>query len=216
MSRRVLVLGLGVTLLGCATHNQINVSNTKDIRIDSVAIVVLEDGAFEVQYARVRDTATGAALLGLVGAAIEAGVSSESDSQRQAEIEKVLGETSPAEALLEAIRTTFESDSDIALSTFDRKIASAESYDATGIFTVEEYGFTLIDRDSEELHPYITFHAKVTGRNGDVIWDDREKLLGRVSATYDELRAPEGPARKLVMEILGEVGARIAYDIIYQ
>ena len=91
-----------------------------------------------------------------------------------------------------------------------------KAYDAYGSFEILNYGFTLIDRDSEYLSAYILIHVYALSRAGEVLWDDREKIVSRRRATIVDLQQNPGLVSELLDYVTNEAGHKIAYRIIYK
>jgi hypothetical protein len=216
---RISVLLLGLILLqACATHNEVRVSHTKDISINSLAVVVPEtQGDFELLYDRARSTATGAAMFGLIGAAVSEGYNSSNDSKKESYIAKDVQSQDYNQILRNSLTETFREDSSIQVKHFNsRSEVVGEGIDAVAYVGVEEYGFSFSNQNSENLSPYVVLTIKVESSSGQVIWDNREKFVGESVGYFYELKRDGAIASRSLKELFDEVGSRVSYNIIYQ
>ncbi len=217
MYRLTLVIAL-LFLQACATHNEVRVAHTKDIPINNLAIVVPEKpGDFELLYDRARSTATGAAMFGLIGAAVSEGYNSSNDSKKESYIAKAVQSQDYNQILRTSLTETFRQDSSIQITHFNsRPEVMGEGIDAVAYVDVEEYGFSFSNQNSENLSPYVVLTIKVESSGGQVIWDNREKFVGESVGYFYELKRDSEIASRSLKELFDEVGSRVSYNIIYQ
>ena len=210
------ILLVTFALTGCATHRQVRVSITEDIDIKSLAVIVPDSGTFEVQYARLRQDGTSTMLFGLVGYAIEAGHRDSVDAAKEQQIQEYVAQLDCAGDLARAIQRTFREESEINVTLYGGEDEITGEHDARVTFTVQQCGFTLKNRDSEEFVPFITLNARAISADGYVIWDDKETFTGNKKVSFETMLKGEGVAATLLDDLLNDAGARLAYQIIYQ
>ena len=214
---RILIIAAAILLFsGCATHNQVRVSATKDIEIKSLAVIVPDSGTFEVQHARLRQDATSTVLFGLIGYAIESGYRDSLDAEKEQQVRQYVAQLDCAGDLARSIQNTFREESDIASTLYRSERELSGEHDARVTFRVEHCGFTLTQRDSKLFVPFVTLNAKAMSADGQIIWDDRETFTGKKEIRFDVMLTEEGGAAKLLDDLLEEAGARLAYQIIFQ
>lgn len=213
---RLALVCLLVLIGGCATHAQVRVNATEDIVIERLALIVPDMGSFEVQHDRLKQTGTSTALFGIIGYAVEAGYRDSLDTQKEQEILEFVEQLDCPGNLLAAMLAAFWRNSDITVDVLDSRSEIEASYDAIGVFEMEHCGFTLSHQDTDLLVPYITLEAKVESSGGQVIWDDRETVVGVKGQLFLDLLNEENLASEMLDGLLKDAGTRLAYNIIYQ
>ncbi|MDJ0851306.1 MAG: hypothetical protein QNK04_23275 [Myxococcota bacterium] len=93
--------------------------------------------------------------------------------------------------------------------------AEAARYDAVVSFDLQNCGFRLVNRKSEQLSAFFEFEARARLEGDQEIWDDREVMLGQHRFSLDELTASPGPALEDLAEASRQAGASMAFLMIY-
>lgn len=204
-------------ITGCGpVHNQIRLPSTSDIEISSINLVVPAEGEFTVFYERATATAAPAAMFGLVGAAVAAAANNSADRKVTDSLITHLSETSCAPEFKSSFLATVAESSEIQVYSEDMVNPQNSAVDATIHFDIESCGFRVVESGRMLIAPFIEMYAKLTlTSSGEVIWDDRETVIGAQRTSIEKLQSNGELVRQAFQSVLREAGQKMAYKIIY-
>lgn len=184
-----------------------------------VAVLVVEDGAFTVVKERAKATATGAALFGIVGAAVSAAANQSMDSGEADKARPGLAGFTPATVLRESFVETLKSSGRVAVDVADSEagLQALKGHDAIVRLTIKEWGVRLPTRAiSDQLAPFVEVQARMSRVPGqDVLWDEHEVALGRGRHDLARYQSDGTLLRSELTETVHEAGYRLANHLIY-
>lgn len=204
-------------LSSCAVHNQIRMNETGHAQLSNILVAIPDTGEFEVLYDRARTTSTSAVFFGLIGAAVTGAIEESNDSAVEEKIVGRLEDPDFPRKLEKAMKKTFSEERSPITVVYAKSIPSdSDAYDAVGSFKILQYGFSLTNQDSEDLSAYILMHVYARSNTGEVLWDDREKIISHRRASISDLQNDPTLASELLDYVANEAGEKIAYNIIYK
>lgn len=204
----------------------------------TLALVIASEGEFEVLFHRAQSTVTGAAIGGLIGAAIEEGVRNSQDSDKKSQLLPHISDASCINhfrsALLEKLANKKIDVDEFPSSTIKAKdkddglesdpIGNIESnnYDSFNLevnqqllsINITNCGFKLVDLTSEKVAAFIDFKSSLTNK-ADSENKENNLFLGKKSYTFETLVQANSNAEEELTSVLKKAGRRVANKIIY-
>lgn len=177
-------------LLSCVstTGTKTTLTSAELSRIRKAGVLVESENPVSVRVARDKMTNTGAVLLGVLGAGMEAGYNSMKDSGSEKEIGDALHGFDPVKDSAAAFREKFTAGKVFPVveivQTDSPKTLTAQGFDALFKETIEEWGLRLCSGE-ENVRIGFDIHAQVIMlRNNTTVWERDELYM-------------EGPCRPL-------------------
>ena len=183
-------ISVALTLLSCSstTGTKTTLTSAELLKIRKAGILVESEHPISARVARERMTNTGAALFGLVGAAIEAGIKSSKDSTHEENIGRLLGDFDLSKETARALHNKFTSAKLFStveiVQTKDADALKARGFDAMFKETIEEWGLRLCSGE-DNVRVGFDVHAQLVSLQRDVTLWERDELF------------MEGPCRPL-------------------
>lgn len=212
---------LGALLAGCVstTGTKASMAETDLAQVRKAGVFVESPHPIAVRVARDNMTNTGAALFGLVGAAVEAGYKSSKDSGHADNLLTAIGNFDPAHESAVALRDRFAAAhvfQSVAIVTSDnRRAAQSDGFDALFHQTIEEWGLRLCggeDRVRVELDVHMRL---MTLPEGAVRWERDELMIDGVCRPISEFQADPELLRTSLKSALNTLAGRTVNEIAF-
>ena len=174
----------------------------------SVAISTGQVASFEVNFSRVTGAATGAAIAGLVGAAIQEGKHTKDDAAKTREVATKLAHP--------------ECDTPMIRAATDALVAGGFAIDDAGagaraVLFIQDCGLRLTDRSSDVVAAFVNVRLEYSPPGAaKPAWKEDITITGREQRAYSEFAKQDGLAQHELDETLKRAGVRVANKIIYQ
>ena len=209
------LLAAVVFSLGCGpVHKELRPQSTAVQKLERLAVRFAEDGEFTVIDERAQQNTALAAfgLVGLVATAVQYGTNASSDNKSAESLAAFLEsakcrdgfQTSFEDTLRKAGKPTVEV---VAERPEDLRKAG---FDAVLEFSIEQCGFRMTNRESEEMGAFVELRAKLVQADGKIGWDDRETIVATTRASLNRLRTEPDLARTQFETVLRDAGRRMA------
>ena len=179
---------------------------------NSISVVVKDPGEFEILYSRANSTATGAVLGGFIGAAVESGVRSGQDQDREALILPHLQDSSCSSQVLNGL-TKALSRKNIEASVIE-EVSDSSQIGKTLTLELSGCGFKLTDSTMMLVSAYIEVDAVLKDGSSEVL-DEKILIQGREQFTFHSLSENPDALNKQLDKVRTKAGKRIANKIIY-
>lgn len=218
MTGRVLV-ATAFSLAACGPiHTTVRPTVSHLTTVQRVAVVVIEDGAFQVVKERAKATATGAVLFGVVGAAVASASNHGMDRDEADKIRPRLGDFSPTAPLRDSFVEALKSSGRLEVDVVDSERArEGRSHDAVIRLTINDWGIRLPSRAiSDQLAAFAEIQARMTrGSSQELLWDEHEVSLGNGRHDLAAYRQDGALLRSELTDMLQSAGFRLANLLIY-
>lgn len=215
----VLCLVLLVSLSGCGPAQKTLRPDAEQLTtIQSLAVVVESDSQFEVIHSRATADAAGAALFGLVGAAIGSSIDKGEDEKRAEQVASAVEDLSCKSLFSKGLSRLQENKrfQSVRIFTEGWNPDQAADYDAVVMFTIEKWGLRLIDQESNMVSGFLELDMKMqAGPDMKTIWDERHVLTGQGRKHFREYSANPELVKQEMSETLQQAGINMANLIIY-
>lgn len=212
---------VGALLTGCVatTGTKATMTGSDLAQIKKVGVFVASPHQISVRAARDKMTNTGAALFGLVGAAVEAGYKSSKDSGHADTLLSAVRNFDPAHESAVSLRDRFAAAHvfqtvEIAASD-NRRAAESAGFDALFQQTIEEWGLRLCggeDRVRVELDVHMRL---VTLPAGTVKWERDELMIDGICRPISEFQADPEVLRSSVKSAIETLAGRTVNEIAF-
>jgi hypothetical protein len=227
MRRRALLVGIVLlapsALAACTTTTGTRLSPSQsDIsKIKRLGMLVRADEAFSVRRAREKLTNTGAAVGGLLGAAIEAGVRTSADTRDEESLKPITNSLDPSQLLGGPLKTTLTTTAFptvSAVSSVERAALRGEGLDAVLDVTLKEWGLrvcTTSDHTDDVQAAYRVHGRLVLADSGSMIWERHELFLDGTCRPISAFRTQEGLLSTTMSQAATELARRIVNELLY-
>lgn len=212
---------IGALLTSCVatTGTKATMSGTDLAQIKKVGVFVASPHQISVRAARDKMTNTGAALFGLVGAAVEAGYKSSKDSGHADTLLSAVRNFDPAHESAVALRDRFAAAHvfqtvEIAASD-NRRAAESAGFDALFQQTIEEWGLRLCGAE-DRVRVELDVHSRlVTLPEGAVRWERDELMMDGACRPISEFQADPEVLRSSVKSAIETLAGRTVNEIAF-
>lgn len=212
---------IAATLLSCVSTTGTKTSLTSDelSKIRKTGILVESENPLSVRVAREKMTNTGAVLLGLVGAGIEAGYKSLKDAGHGEEIGRVLRDFDPVKDTAAALHEKFTAGKVfpvVEIVQTDRANALKEQgFDAVFKETIEEWGLRLCSGE-ENVRVGFDIHAQlVLLQNNTTVWEHDELFMEGPCRPLSDFRSDRELLRASLKRATETLAGKLANEIAF-
>lgn len=179
-----------------------------------IGFILEREGNFEVLHDRATSTATGAALFGLVGAAIESGVDSSNDSKKEAQLLERLPNANCNESLVGSLVQTLGKAKSLNFQMIESK---DQVYDLLLNLKIDSCGFRIVNTVNYKLAAYVDVKMELTEQDAKKpILKEKLLIQGKKRMQFYELLADDDTLLAEFIRVQEKAGKRIANKIIYQ
>ncbi len=226
LSRRhvLRLLALATLLSGCTatTGDRVTLNKTEVGKIHNLGVTVRCEQAFSVYYSRDRMSNEGAALGGLLGAAIESSARASSDEQRAERLMPELGDFNPQQLIATQLTQKLQ-----AAGLFNRtekiddpgsasKISKQDGLDGLLVVTVQRWGVISCPGDASDEKVEAGFQTRVkmmeVPRNA-AAWDRNDLCLNGTCHPLSELAGQPGLLRSEMTNAVDELTDKLVNTI---
>lgn len=188
------MLSFALPLLACA-QPQVNIGVTRD-------------GSFEVFHSRAKSTATGAALAGLIGAAVQTGIESSSDSKKTTAVLAKIKDSSCRSRILTSLEDKLVAKDYLVELTEDMLYPNLN-------LSIDYCGFKIVNTQTNAMAAFARLTATYLDINKKQIFKEVILITGRQEIPYSELESGDVDVETELSQVLQNTGKRIANKIIY-
>lgn len=209
MSMRWAMCAAGAALTLIASGSSCAESRTVHIRVEG-------DSQFEVLYHRAKSNGTGAALGGLLGAGIQAGIESEKDRKKRDELSSHVSTTLWKDSFLPALENALLA-KDHIVTWVDSKQPMKAGADLYLIIYPRTHGYRMVDTSTYTVSAYVdlTFgYAFDAGKSSRPI-KENFYLAGKEQSAYESIVAEAATANARLDSLHIQAAQRLANKIIY-
>ena len=169
---------------------------------------------FDVYYSRAMTTATGMAVAGLIGYAIEESSRSNNDQYKKEQLLPYISDTKCQSRFLAALTKKLESDGfEIFFPTdevAEEKISKELDID------IDSCGFKMVDSQLRQISSFISFKASLSDPDsGEELLKENFLITGKKKYSFNELVSTELEVDLEFAYALERAGKRLANKIIY-
>ena len=183
-----------------------------------IAIEIQGKAEFDVIHHRALNNATGAVLLGLVGAGIQAGVESSADAEKRAAIYPHVAGEAWRDIF---IKTMTDSLAEKGLETVWIDAGSPHEPGTADMYVVlypAKFGFRIVDSTSQMMASFIEFDAAystkpISGKNRPV--KEPFYLTDKSQVMYDQLLADTADINPRIESVLKMAARRLTNKVVY-
>ncbi len=190
--------------------------------IKTMAIIANQHEDFSVRLSREKSTATGAALFGLVGAGVEAGVRSSRDASLTNELRSRLGDYDLETTLAERLRThmqaagTFKS----VLTIKKGELAASERQQFDSVLTVDirQWGLRLCPGAAsvDSVQGGLNVHSEMNvGESTKPVWERNELYLDAECHPIGDFRMQDTLLRDTLLRATDDFARRLVNEIVF-
>lgn len=215
----VVIVGALLTACVSTTGTKTSMTGPDLAQVKKAGVFVESPNPIAVRVARDNMTNTGAALFGLVGAAVEAGYKSSKDSGHADNLLGAVHNFDPAHESAIALRDRFAAAhvfQTVAIVASDnRRAAQSEGFDALFQQTIEEWGLRLCggeDRVRVELDVHMRL---VTLPEGAVKWERDELMIDGICRPISEFQADPELLRTSLKSAIETLAGRTVNEIAF-
>ncbi len=212
---------VGSVLTGCVatTGTKATMTGTDLGQIKKAGVFVESPHPISVRVSRDNMTNTGAALFGLVGAAVEAGYKSSQDSGHADTLLTAVGKFDPAHESAVALRDRFAAAHvfpTVAIVASDnRREAESVGFDALFQQTIEEWGLRLCGGE-DRVRVELDVHSRlVTLPEGTVKWERDELMIDGACRPISEFQADPELLRSSLKSAIETLAGRTVNEIAF-
>jgi len=202
---------VGVLLIAPALFSYSTFASEKRIILE-----VSQSRNYEVVYDRASSSATGAALAGFVGAAIESGIDSGNDSKKRKKLDEFISDPACSTNLYDALKNKL---SGANFEIIDKSTLSKKEIKKTLTLrvNVQQCGFKKTDTNTGAVSSFV--RAKVGLKQHKKTVDNLGKtayLLGKNQYSFESLLESGEQIQKELSSVLERAGKKIANKVIYR
>ena len=193
-------------LTGCVTGPEQLVLPDGAIKSLSVSVDGADDG-YTVIDARFDETATGAALFGLIGMAVNSSINADQDKKSADQ--------------WRAVAATLDIDRELQNAALDRFAQANRFPVAVGgashrlEVVIRQWGLSRSEVSTKNLRAFINLRVQLVDSDGDVLWTDYPNSVGDFS-TADRAAITDDVFERELLSLAQKVGRTIANDLIYR
>lgn len=176
--------------------------------VKKLNVGVSKEGKFEVFYSRAKSNTTGAALAGLIGAAIQSSAESSNDNAKTQALLAKIQDSSCSSRLLETLQEKL-AEKDYQVDLTDEK--SPPNLD----INIEYCGFKMVNTQTYLMSPFIRLEIKYSGEDKADKFDELILITGKKELSYGVLSDADSEIEADFADVLHKAGKRIANKIIY-
>lgn len=212
---------VGALLTGCVatTGTKATMSGTDLAQVKKAGVFVESPHPISVRVARDNMTNTGAALFGLVGAAVEAGYKSSKDSGHAENLLSAVRNFDPAHESAVSLRDRFAAahvfQAVEIVPSDNRRAAESAGFDALFQQTIEEWGLRLCGGE-DRVRVELDVHSRlVTLPAGTVKWERDELMMDGACRPISEFQADPEVLRSSVKSAIETLAGRTVNEIAF-
>jgi len=215
---------IGFLLSSCTptTGTRISLTQPNLAKIKKIGILVKKEESFSVRLSREEGTNVGAAVLGLVGAGIEAGVRSSADTRLEEELKPILGDYDPQklmeEKLYQYIQATKVFNPVAGINVEDRNLQRETGLDGILEVTLKEWGLRLClgPRPGEQVQVGFSVHGKMyVVEQGSTVWERNELYLDGKCHPLGDFRSRGSLLKDAISRSIDTLSGRIVNYIVF-
>ena len=221
--RGPICLALAFSACTATTGTKVPAGEYQLSKATKIGIVTTKEEEFSLRMSREQMTGTGAILGGLVGAGIESGMRSSSDTKREDPLKPLLRDFDPTYVLTDKLAHRMQSASAfkevLPLKSKDEGLSSIKGLDSVLEVTLKQWGLRLCTAPTtslEQVEVALTVHGKLTMvDNGTSVWERNEVYReGRCHPLY-KLQSQDGALEQALTAAIDNLAGKITNDILF-
>lgn len=185
-----------------------NTAGAADLPSQMLTMTNSKVGVFEVVSHRMDPVGTGAAIGGLLGAAVQSGIHSSQDESLKKRLLQTYPEASCSQPLLDAFSERIRASRLFTLQSAGKPAVTAD-------IEIAECGLHLADTTAVEYVSYVYLKLKVKPAGG-AAWNESIQISGRNRYGFEDFVNQPGLAKSEMEDALKRAGTRAADKIIYR
>lgn len=215
---------IGFLLSSCTptTGTRVSLSQSDLAKIKRIGILVKEEESFSVRLSREEATNVGAAVLGLVGAGIEAGIRSSADTKIEEELKPILGNYDPKKLMQEKLYHYIEATRVFSpvtgIDVEDQNLVKGTGLDGLLEVTLKQWGLRLClgPRPGEQVQVGLSVHGKMYElERGNTVWERNELYLDGKCYPLGDFRSRGSLLKDAISRSIDTLSGRIVNYIVF-
>lgn len=183
----------------------------------TIHIQVIGNSKFDVIYHRAKSDGTGAAIGGLLGAGIQAGVESEKDNKKRTALSPSVTQNPWNDAFTKALDDTL-TENDYQVKWIEKTgVDDKEKADIYLTLYPGTHGLRMVDSSTQLASAYIDFRVSYSTEIGKGAHAEKETfyLTGKRQASYDDILAAPESFNDDLQTVHAQAAKRLANKLIY-
>lgn len=216
------ILILMPIIAGCGpAQNSLRPPSEALSQINTLAIVVTSDKAFEVVKNRATADGTAGAMFGVAGVIIAAKSDENQDKELADALSGSLGEFDSQGVFIKSLSSELKN-ANLTANRFTKinliKSAPADGeYDAVVTLDVTQWGLRLIERESELMAGFMDIDMKMkTTSDNKIIWNERQMIAGQGRNNIIHYKNETGLLQNEMKQTAADAASQISNLLIYR